>query len=64
MGHQWCVSELTGVTPKAIAKVIEGMGIEDYNLMMGLTPVVNRMTKAAVGSISEVISIAGVLGVD
>ena len=47
-----------------IALVLEGMGIEDYNLMMGLTPVVNRMTKATVGSISEVISIADVLGVD
>ena len=60
--HKWCItnkliSELTGVTPKAIAKVVEGMGIDDYNQMMGLTPVVNRMTKAAVGSISDVVSI-------
>jgi len=67
--HRWCItnkliSELTGVTPKAIAKVVEGMGIEDYNAMMGLTPVVNRMTKAAVGSMSSVVSIVDVLGVD
>ena len=67
--HKWCItnkliSELTGVTPKAIAKVVEGMGIDDYNAMQGLTPVANRMTKAAVGSISEVVSIADVLGVD
>ena len=67
--HKWCItnkliSELTGVTPKAIAKVVEGMGIDDYNQMMRLTPVVNRMTKAAVGSISEVVSITDVLGVD
>ena len=67
--HKWCItnkliSELTGVTPKAIAKVVEGMGIEDYNAMQGLTPVVNRMIKAAVGSISSVVSIADVLGVD
>ncbi|NER45961.1 MAG: hypothetical protein F6J92_04710 [Symploca sp. SIO1A3] len=67
--HKWCItnkliSSLTGVTPKAIAKVVEGMGIEDYNQMMGLTPVVNRMTKAAVGSISEEVSIADMLGID
>ncbi|NES18158.1 MAG: hypothetical protein F6K41_04330 [Symploca sp. SIO3E6] len=67
--HKWCItnkliSELTGVTPKAIAKVVEGMGIEDYNAMQGLTPVVNRQIKAVVGSISEVVSIADVLGVD
>ncbi|NER97844.1 MAG: hypothetical protein F6J86_29040 [Symploca sp. SIO1B1] len=67
--HKWCItnkliSSLTGVTPKAIAKVVEGMGIDDYNAMQGLTPVVNRMTKAAVGSISEKVSIADVLGVD
>ncbi|NER98922.1 MAG: phage tail assembly protein [Symploca sp. SIO1B1] len=67
--HKWCItnkliSELTGVTPKAIAKVVEGMGIDDYNTMQGLTPVANRMTKAAVGSISEVVSIAEVLGID
>ncbi len=67
--HKWCItnkliSELTGVTPKAIAKVVEGMGIDDYNTMQGLTPVVNRMTKAAVGSISSVVSIAEVLGID
>jgi len=67
--HKWCItnkliSELTGVTPKAIAKVVEGMGIDDYNTMQGLTPVANRMTKAAVGSISSVVSIADMLGVD
>ncbi|NEP57775.1 MAG: hypothetical protein F6K31_12255 [Symploca sp. SIO2G7] len=67
--HKWCItnkliSELTGVTPKAIAKVVEGMGIEDYNQMMGLTPVVNRQIKAAVGSIKDVVSITDVLGVD
>ena len=67
--HKWCItnkliSELTGVTPKAIAKVVEGMGIDDYNTMQGLTPVVNRMTKAAVGSIKDVVSIVDVLGVD
>ena len=52
------------MTLKAIAKVVEGMGIEDYNQMMGLTPVVNRMTKAAVGSIKDVVSIADMLGID
>ena len=67
--HKWCItnkliSELTGVTPKAIAKVVEGMGIDDYNTMQGLTPVANRMTKAAVGSIKDVVSIADMLGVD
>ncbi|NER26040.1 MAG: hypothetical protein F6J86_15505 [Symploca sp. SIO1B1] len=67
--HKWCItnkliSELTGVTPKAIAKVVEGMGIEDYNQMQGLTPVVNRSRKAAVGSISDVVSIADMLGID
>ncbi|NER25847.1 MAG: hypothetical protein F6J96_35170 [Symploca sp. SIO1C2] len=67
--HKWCItnkliSSLTGVTPKAIAKVVEGMGIDDYNQMMGLTPVVNRMTKVAVGSISDVVSITDMLGVD
>ena len=67
--HKWCItnkliSELTGVTPKAIAKVVEGMGIEDYNAMQGLTPVVNRSRKAAVGSISDVVSIADMLGID
>ena len=67
--HKWCItnkliSELTGVTPKAIAKVVEGMGIDDYNTMQGLTPVANRMTKAAVGSIKDVVSIADMLGID
>ncbi|NES19442.1 MAG: hypothetical protein F6K41_11050 [Symploca sp. SIO3E6] len=67
--HKWCItnkliSELTGVTPKAIAKVVEGMGIEDYNAMQGLTPVVNRQIKAAVGTISEVVNIADMLGID
>jgi len=40
------------------------MGIEDYNAMQGLTPVVNRSRKAAVGSISDVVSIADMLGID
>lgn len=67
--HRWCItnkliSELTGNTVKAIAKAVEGMGIEDYNKMMDLQPVHNRLTKAAIGDIKDVVSIKDVLGVD
>jgi hypothetical protein len=67
--HRWCItnaliSEITGNTVKAIAKAIEGMGVEDYNKMMGLSPVNNRITKAAIGDIKKNVSIEDVLGID
>lgn len=67
--HRWCItnkliSEVTGNTVKAIAKAVEGMGLEDYNKMMDLQPVHNRLTKAAIGDIKDVVSIKDVLGVD
>ncbi len=67
--YRWCItnkliSELTGNTVKAIAKAVEGMGLEDYNKMMDLQPVNNRLTKAAIGDIKDVVSITDVLGVD
>ncbi len=67
--HRWCItnkiiSELTGNTVKAIAKAVEGMGLEDYNKMMDLQPVHNRLTKAAIGDIKDVVSIKDVFGLD
>lgn len=67
--HRWCItnaliSELTGNTVKAIAKAVEGMDLESYNKMMDLQPVNNRLTKAAIGDIKDVVSIRDVLGVD
>lgn len=67
--HRWCItnkliSELTGNTVKAIAKAVEGMDIDSYNQAMDLQPVHNRLTKAAIGDIKEVVSIRDVLDVD
>lgn len=68
--HKWCItnkliSELTGVTVKAIAKAVEGMDIESYNQGQGLEPVANRLTTASLGKkSSEVMSLKGVLGVE
>jgi hypothetical protein len=67
--HKWCltnklISELTGITVKAIAKAVEGMDNETYNKGQGLEPVINRLTRAAVGQPKEVMSIKDVLGVD
>ena len=67
--HKWCltnklISELTGITVKAIAKAVEGMDNESYNKGQGLEPVINRLTRAAVGQPKEVMSIKDVLGVD
>lgn len=67
--HRWCItnkliSELTGNTVKAIAKAVEGMDIESYNQSMDLQPIHNRLTKAAIGDIKEVVSIKDVLGFD
>jgi hypothetical protein len=67
--HKWCltnklISELTGITVKAIAKAVEGMDNESYNKGQGLEPVVNRLTRAAVGEPKEVMSIAKVTGIE
>ena len=67
--HKWCItnkliSELTGITVKAIAKAVEGMDNESYNKGQGLEPVVNRLTRAAVGEPKEVMSVANVTGVE
>lgn len=67
--HKWCItnkliSELTGNTVKAIAKAVEGMDNESYNKGQGLEPVINRLTRAAVGEPKEVMSIAKVTGVE
>jgi hypothetical protein len=67
--HKWCItnkliSELTGITVKAIAKAVEGMDNESYNQGQDLEPVINRLTRAAVGEPSKVMSIKDVLGVD
>jgi hypothetical protein len=67
--QKWCItnkliSELTGITVKAIAKAVEGMDNESYNKGQGLEPVINRLTRAAVGEPSKVMSIKDVLGVD
>ena len=67
--HKWCItnkliSQLTGNTVKAIARAVEGMDIDSYNSHHDLQPVNNRLTKAAVGDISENVSIKDVLGID
>jgi hypothetical protein len=67
--HKWCITnkilgELTGVTVKAVAKAVEGMGLSEYNQGQGLEPLINRFTKAAVGSPSEVMSLAKVTGAE
>lgn len=67
--QKWCItnkliSELTGVTVKAIAKAVEGMDTESYNQGQGLTPIVNRMVRTEVGEPSEVMSLDKVTGVD
>jgi hypothetical protein len=65
--HKWCltnklISELTGITVKAIAKAVEGMDNESYNKGQGLEPVINRLTRAAVGEPKEVMSVSKVTG--
>ena len=67
--HKWCItnkliSELTGITVKAIAKAVEGMDNESYNKGQGLEPVINRLTRAAVGEPKEVMSVAKVTGIE
>jgi hypothetical protein len=67
--HKWCitnklVSELTGITVKAIAKAAESMDNESYNKGQGLKPVINRLTRVAVGEPKEVMSLANVTGVE
>src|SRR3569832_715931 len=67
--YRWCItnkmiSELTGNTAKAIARAVEGMDIDSYNQSMSLQPVHNRLTKAAIGDIKDVVSIKDILGVD
>ena len=48
----------------AIAKAVLGMDLDSYNKMMGLQAVNNRLTKAAIGDVKDVVSIKDVLGVD
>ncbi len=67
--HKWCItnkliSELTGITVKAIAKAVEGMDNESYNKGQGLEPVINRLTRAAVGEPKEVMSVSKVMGIE
>lgn len=67
--HKWCItnkliSELTGITAKAIAKAVEGMDNESYNHGQDLSPVVNRLVRAAVGEPSEVMNIKDVDGTE
>jgi hypothetical protein len=67
--QKWCVtnkliSELTGVTVKAIAKAVEGMDLESYNKSHDLAPVINRLLKASVGEPSQVMSITKVTGIE
>jgi hypothetical protein len=67
--HKWCltnklISELTGITVKAIAKAVEGMDNESYNKGQGLEPVINRLTRAAVGEPKEVMSVSKVTGIE
>ena len=67
--HKWCItnkliSELTGITVKAIAKAAESMDNESYNKGQGLKPVINRLTRVAVGEPKEVMSLANVIGVE
>jgi hypothetical protein len=61
------ISELTGITVKAIAKAVEGMDNESDNKGQGgqgLEPVINRLTRAAVGKPKEVMSVARVTGIE
>jgi hypothetical protein len=60
----WLNYELTGITVKAIAKAVEGMDNESYNKGQGLEPVINRLTRAAVGEPSNVMSVAKVTGIE
>jgi len=67
--QKWCItnkliSELTGITVKAIAKAVESMDNESYNKGQGLEPVINRLTRAAVGEPKEVMSVTNVTGVE
>jgi hypothetical protein len=67
--QKWCItnkliSELTGITVKAIAKAVEGMDNESYNKGQGLEPVINRLTRAAVGEPKEVMSVSKVTGIE
>jgi hypothetical protein len=67
--QKWCItnkliSELTGITVKAIAKAVEGMDNESYNKGQGLEPVINRLTRAAVGQPKEVMSVAKITGIE
>ena len=67
--QKWCItnkliSELTGITVKAIAKAVEGMDNESYNKGQGLEPVINRLTRAAVGEPKEVMSVSKVMGIE
>lgn len=67
--QKWCItnkliSELTGITVKAISRAVEGMDIESYNQGQDLSSVVNRMVRAAVGNPSEVMSLAKVTSVE
>lgn len=67
--YRWCItnaliSEVTGNTVKAIAKAVEGMDLESYNKSLELTPINNRLTKAAIGEVTLVVSIKDVLGID
>lgn len=67
--QKWCITnkliaELTGITVKAIAKAVEGMDNESYNKGQGLEPVINRLTRAAVGQPKEVMSVARVTGIE
>ncbi len=67
--QKWCItnkliSELTGITVKAIAKAVEGMDNESYHKGQGLEPVINRLTRAAVGEPKEVMSVARVTGIE
>lgn len=67
--HKWCItnkliSELTGITVKAIARAVEGMDNEGYNWGQELSPVVNRLVRATVGEPSEVMSLTKVTSVE
>jgi hypothetical protein len=67
--HKWCItnkliSELTGITVKAIAKAVEGVDNESYNKGQGLEPVINRLTRAVVGEPKEVMSVSKVTGIE
>jgi hypothetical protein len=67
--QKWCItnkliSELTGITVKAIARAVEGMDIDSYNKNQDLSPVVNRMVRVAVGEPSQVMSLAKVTSVE